>query len=281
MVRSDTGRGSTGSTGGGKRTKYGPSLTDPPQRAYDGTEEQTNGIVRAEVDDHFGPKPPPPPREKMPEEKIDHFVRMAQPPAPEPVDTDYERQIRKLNRARLQKEASSSLSKQQEAVKKCGKTVPQLGEQAAQSIPSLVVPTTRESTRAQYYCGQTVYVPGDGNVVITEEHITQAEMLNITVGQLLEIEPMPVLTEEEIKWKYVRGEPLVKPDEVKKLPMRMYELHQWYMDITKSSNRVSLMVEVKKDHYCHEKAVSVEYNELFQLYNQDALDKSIVSCYCL
>ena len=109
----------------------------------------------------------------------------------------------------------------------------------------------------------------------------QAEMLGITVGQLLEIEPMPLLKEEEIKQKYVCGQPLVKPDEVKKLPTRMYELHQWYMDNTKISNRVSLMVNVKKDHYYHEKAVSVEYSELFQLYNHDALDKSIISCYCL
>ena len=70
----------------------------------------------------------------------------------------------------------------------------------------------------------------------------QAEMLKITVGQLLEIEPM---------------------------------------NITKISNPGSLMVNVKEEHYFHEKAVSVEYSELFQLYNQDALDKSIVSCYCL
>ena len=214
-------------------------------------------------------------------EKIDHFIRMARAPAPKPVDTDYERHIRKLNRARLRKEASSGSSKQEAAVKKCGKTIPQLGEQAAQSIPSLVVPTTHESTRAQYYCGQTVYVPEVGNVVITEEHIMQAEVLKITVGQLLEIEPMPVLREDEIKRKYVRGQPLVEPDKVKNLPTRMYELHQWYMNITKISNRESLMVNVKKDHYYHEKAVSVEYSELFQLYNQDALDKSIVSCYCL
>ena len=53
------------------------------------------------------------------------------------------------------------------------------------------------------------------------------------------------------------------------------------MDITKISNRESLMVNVNKDYYYHEKAVTVEYSELFQLYNQDALDKSIVSCYCL
>ena len=151
----------------------------------------------------------------------------------------------------------------------------------AQSIPPLVVPTTHESTRAQYYCGQTVYIPELGDVVITEEHIMQAEILKITVGQLLEIEPMSPLREEEIKRKYVGGQPLVEPDEVKNLPTRMYELHQWYMNITKISNRGSLMVNVKEEHYFHEKALSVEYCELFQLYNQDALDKSIVSCYCL
>ena len=109
----------------------------------------------------------------------------------------------------------------------------------------------------------------------------QAEVLNITVGQLLEIEPMPVLREDEIKRKYVRGQPLVELDKVKNLPTRMYELHQQYMNITKISNRESLMVNVKEEHYYHEKALAVEYSELLQLYNQDALDKSLVSCYCL
>ena len=109
----------------------------------------------------------------------------------------------------------------------------------------------------------------------------QAEELKITVGQLLEIEDMPLITEEEIKRKFVRGQPLVKPEDVNKLPPRMYELHQWYMDIIKRSNRESLMVQVKKDHYYHQKPVTVEYSELFQLYNQDALDKPIVSCDCL
>ena len=41
------------------------------------------------------------------------------------------------------------------------------------------------------------------------------------------------------------------------------------------------MVQVEEDHYFHKKALAIEYSELFQLFNQDALDKSIVSCYCL
>ena len=106
-------------------------------------------------------------------------------------------------------------------------------------------------------------------------------MLGITIGQLLKIEPMPLLREEDIKRKYVRGQPLVKPEEVKKLPTRMYELHDWYMKITKSSNRESLMVKVKEEYYFHKLALAVEYSELFQLFNQDALDKALVSCYCL
>ena len=109
----------------------------------------------------------------------------------------------------------------------------------------------------------------------------QAGMLKITVGQLLELEPMSLLREEEIKWKYVRGQPLVKPEEVKNLPTRMYELHDWYMKITKSSNRESLMLKVKEEHYFPKLALCVEYSELFQLFNQDALDKSLVCCYCL
>ena len=80
-----------------------------------------------------------------------------------------------------------------------------------QSIPPLVVPT-HEST-------------GAGQLVITDEHRRHAEMLDITVGQLLEIEPMPKLKEDEIKWKYASGQPLVRPEEVKNLPTRMYQLH--------------------------------------------------------
>ena len=110
-MRSSTSQGSTGSTGGGKQFQYVPSLVPLPQKPYDKSEEENAAIVKAHVEAHFAPKPPPPPREKVPEENIDHFIRMARAPATNPVDTDYERHIKKLNRARLQNEASSSSSK--------------------------------------------------------------------------------------------------------------------------------------------------------------------------
>ena len=64
------------------------------------TEEQNAAIVQAQVDAHLGPKLARPPKEKVPEKMIDHFIRMARAPAPKPVDSDYERQIRKAHRAK-------------------------------------------------------------------------------------------------------------------------------------------------------------------------------------
>ena len=98
MVRSSTSRGSTGGTGGGKRFQYGPSGLAPlPQRPYDKSEEENAAIMKAHVEAHFAPKPPPPLMVKVPDEKIGHFIRMARAPAPKPVDTDYERHLRKSN----------------------------------------------------------------------------------------------------------------------------------------------------------------------------------------
>ena len=74
---------------------------------------------------------------------------------------------------------------------------------------------------------------------------------------------------------------MVKAEQIPLLSTRMYELHQWYLREVKTADRDSLMVKVEAEHYFHEKDLWVEFQEIFQLLNQDALDKSIVSCYCL
>ena len=76
--------------------------------------------------------------------------------------------------------------------------------------------------------------------------------------------------------QYVPGENLVDG----RLSTKMRALHTWYKTAAKAGN-ISLMVGVKEEHYCQEYAVSVEFSELFQLYNLRSLDKSIISCYCL
>ena len=107
-----------------------------------------------------------------------------------------------------------------------------------------------------------------------------AREAGVTVEQLLGIEELPKIQDHEVAWKYVPGNPLVRPDEVELLSTQMRRLHDWYLREVKKG-RDSLMVKVKEEHYFHAKDLWVEFQELFQLFNQGALDKSIVSCYCL
>ena len=86
----------------------------------------------------------------------------------------------------------------------------------------------------------------------------------------------------EVAYKYQYGKPLVKPEEVKNLPTKMRRLHNRYMHATKAGANW-IMPRVTKKHYGKEvdDMIVIEFVELFQLFNQDALDKLITSAYCL
>jgi hypothetical protein len=99
---------------------------------YHLTDEETDAEVAAQLQAHFGPKPPPPPKEKVPEDVIQHFIDNAQP-AIKHSDSDYERSIKKSYHAQKEKESSSSLS--QAAGKKAGKLFPSWENRSAIDPP--------------------------------------------------------------------------------------------------------------------------------------------------
>ena len=94
-----------------------------------------------------------------------------------------------------------------------------------------------------------------------------AREMGITVEQLVGIEEVHTMDPKELAWKYVPGNPLVRPDEEELLPTQMRKLHQWYLREVKAG-RESLMVKVEKEHYVHEKDLRIENEEFFQLFNQ-------------
>ena len=54
------------------------------------------------------------------------------------------------------------------------------------------------------------------------------------------------------------------------------------MKTCRESGKDVLTMRIKEDHDLVGTGLfSVEFDELFQLYNQKALDKSLVTCYCL
>jgi hypothetical protein len=83
-----------------------------------------------------------------------------------------------------------------------------------------------------------------------------------------------------LAWKYEKGKSLVSPGKERSLPSQMQRLHEWYMKVAKGEREI-LLLKISKEHFLGEDLIHVEFEELFLLFNQDALDKSLVSCYVL
>ena len=82
-------------------------------------------------------------------------------------------------------------------------------------------------------------------------------------------------------FRYEYGKPLVKPDPPP-LTTMMRRLHEWYMDTCSKFGKDTLMLGIKEEHdLVGTEVLPVQCVELFQLYNQDTLDKQLMTCYCL
>ena len=81
--------------------------------------------------------------------------------------------------------------------------------------------------------------------------------------------------------RYEYGKPLVKDE--KSLTTMMRRFHNWYMETCRESEGTNaLYLHIKEEHdLVGIDMLSVEFDEFFQLYNQKALDKTLVTCYCL
>ena len=76
------------------------------------------------------------------------------------------------------------------------------------------------------------------------------------------------------------GEPLMWPELIDMLPTRMRELHQWYMKYFKG--HVMFATRIKDRHFHRGMDyVWIELENLWDLYHQDALDKSLLSAWCM
>ena len=86
---------------------------------------------------------------------------------------------------------------------------------------------------------------------------------------------------QEVAYRYEYGRPLVKPELVNELPTKMRRVHKWYMEATKkSANWIN--IGIKNEYFgSGDGMLMIELVELFQLFNQDVIDKAILSAYCL
>ena len=87
-------------------------------------------------------------------------------------------------------------------------------------------------------------------------------------------------TVADTAWRYELGKSLLRPDQLDSLTTFKRQLHTWYVKASKKG-LYQLMVKIRHEHFFREDSVCIDFEDLFYLYNLDALNKSIISTYCL
>ena len=232
-------------------------------RTYDRTDAENEVIAKAQVKAFFAPKQKEPefPSTETERAQVQKMLKKLHQPEPR-LSSDYDRSILKSHDAKVRSMSSSA----------SGKSVPQLGEQKNQSCPPLKVFSDTEVRSSKGTVEQY-----DPEVVAMYGEAAAAHGMSIAeyVSQLVEF-PMA-----DVAYTYRHGKPLVRSEEVNHLPTKMRRLHKWYMQASKEGKNW-IMLGIKDEHYGRgNDEINIEFVELFQLYNQDAIDKAIVSAYCL
>ena len=83
------------------------------------------------------------------------------------------------------------------------------------------------------------------------------------------------------KHKYVYGKPLVKDE--RSLTTMMRRFHDWYMKTCRESEGSNILIlRVREEHdLVGIELLNVPFEKFFVFFNQKALDKLMITCYCL
>jgi len=142
--------------------------------------------------------------------------------------------------------------------------VPQLGAQQKQSIEPLVVLNQEQQDSLGFLQSSK----------LTTDQITGAS--NQDLDPLKEYPIAPV-----VRWLYKEGTSLVPPEIVPMLPTQMRRLHDLYMKAMRDCNFMQGAKIGDEDFFRGEAIIWIDWEEVYQLYHQDALDISIVTLWLL
>ena len=276
--RAPTSVASTTTRKGATKSRLPKEPKPVPKQPCDMTKEELDASVSEKVKKHFAPKQPGP-KNPFDDKDISMLTKKWLSERPQYVNlkTDYDREIFKQeHKIRMEQRIGSARKKQ----------IPQLGEQKKQLIPPLIVSSDpiNKAFKAdvnrefQSIDPRAIAAAKEMGITLEEAKITAAEW-NMSLSQMFGYEDTPF---GDVVRNYVRGEPLVLHVEESQLSTYMRALHKWYLNETAKRDPIDwFSVDVRKEHHFKEYCINVQLSELFQLYNQRALDKSLLGCYCL
>jgi hypothetical protein len=102
------------------------------------------------------------------------------------------------------------------------------------------------------------------------ELITFYEQTKLSVGGLIGLEDLPADNNQEFRWRFELGQPLVKPELVNKLPNKMRRFHDWYLKkSTEGLEMFGMLVRPGDFALQNEKVVWLRFAGIYEIYHLD------------
>jgi hypothetical protein len=123
------------------------------------------------------------------------------------------------------------------------------------------------------------------NIMSVEEParlITFYEQTKMPIGGIIGLEDLPTNKNQEFKWRFELGQPLVKPELVNKLPTKMRKFHDWYLKKSAEGLEIFGMLVRHGDFALqNEKVIWLQFIDIFEIYHLDAVNTDLMMAWCL
>jgi hypothetical protein len=100
------------------------------------------------------------------------------------------------------------------------------------------------------------------------------------VGGIIGFEYLPADRNQEFRWCFELGQPLVKPELVNKLPTKMRKFHDWYLKKSAEDLEMFGMLVRPGDFALqNEKVVWLRFSDIYEIYHMDAVNTDHMMAY--
>jgi hypothetical protein len=100
------------------------------------------------------------------------------------------------------------------------------------------------------------------------------------VGGIIGFEYLPADRNQEFRWCFELGQPLVKPELVNKLPTKMRKFHDWYLKKSAEGLEMFGMLVRPGDFALqNEKVVWLRFSDIYEIYHMDAVNTDHMMAY--
>jgi hypothetical protein len=112
--------------------------------------------------------------------------------------------------------------------------------------------------------------------------ITFYEQTKMPVCGIIGLEDLPADKNQEFRWHFELGQPLVKPELVNKLPTKMRIFHDWYLKKSAEGLEMFGMLVRPGDFALqNDKVVWLRFTDIYEIYHLDAVNTDLMMAWCL